>query len=68
MNRSTYQPSFPAHAPNMLVWQDEYRVPLVVQRPTIPDGTINDRKETNSRFQAEYNPYFYDKYKYRNLY
>lgn len=53
--------------PNRLVWQDQVNIPLQVRRPTIPDGTINDATERGP-FRREYNPYFFDYYKNRNIY
>lgn len=57
-----------ASTPNKLVWQDEYRIQPQVQRPVIPDGNINDRRDIGGRFPTEYNPYFWAQYKTYNMY
>jgi hypothetical protein len=53
--------------PSKIVWQNQVNIPLQIQKPTIPDGTIHDRT-ANGRFRQEYNPYFFDEYKNRNIY
>lgn len=53
--------------PSKLVWQNQVNIPLQIRKPVIPDGTLNDRTP-NGRFRQEYNPYFFDEYKNRNIY
>ncbi len=55
------------NTPSKVVWQDQVNVPLQIRKPTIPDGTLNDRVE-GGRFREEYNPYFWDANKNRNIY
>lgn len=53
--------------PNKLVWTNDTNIQLQMPRPLIPDGTINDRTEFGP-FRTDYSPYFWDKYKPRNMY
>jgi len=59
------QPPMPA--PQKLVWTDQVNIPLQLQKPLIPDGTINDATQRGP-FRREYNPYFFDRYINRNIY
>ena len=62
-----YTGPLPKQHPNRLVWQDQVNIPLQIHRPTIPDGTINDRT-LKGPFKVEYSPYFFYNYKNRNIY
>lgn len=53
--------------PNRIMWGNDSHMPMQVIRPTIPNGNINDRTE-DAPYRTEYNPYFWDNYKYRNMY
>lgn len=73
MNKSCYNNRAPLFAtrtngaPTVLVWQDQYRIPLQLQRPIIPDSNLNDRREFGP-FRGEFNPYIWDEMKPRNMY
>ncbi len=54
-------------APTKLVWTNQVNIPLQLQKPLIPDGTINDATQRGP-FRREYNPYFFDTYINRNIY
>lgn len=58
-------PTYPT--PHRMVWKDQVTIPLQIQKPTIPDGTINDSTERGP-FRREYNPYFFDYYINRTIY